>query len=74
MAKFTSFEEKADLLPTEQQVQCMSDLVKSLDLQSGSAPVPASLPVPGFALDHIRVTCSGCRAFPSLFCHLICQC
>ena len=35
VAKFTSFEAKADLLPSEQQVQCMSDLVQSLDLQSG---------------------------------------
>lgn len=47
MAKFTSFEEKTDLLPTEQQVQCMSDLVKSMDLQSGGFPALHPAPGPG---------------------------
>ena len=46
MAKFTSFEEKADLLPTEQQVQCMSNLVKSMDLESGRTSAPASCSKP----------------------------
>ncbi len=35
MAKFTSFEDKSEYLPTEEQVQSMKDLVQSLDLKSG---------------------------------------
>lgn len=35
VAKFTSFEERQDLLPTAQQVESMNDLVKGLSLQSG---------------------------------------
>ena len=54
VAKFTSFEAKADLIPTEQQVQCMSDLVQSLDLQSGSISAPASCAGPLLARDVFR--------------------
>ena len=35
VAKFTSFEDKPEYLPTEEQVQSMNDLVHSLDLKSG---------------------------------------
>ena len=51
VARFTSFEAKADLLPSEQQVQCISDLVQSLDLQSGSISAPASCTRPLLAHD-----------------------
>ena len=62
VAKFTSFEEKTDLLPTEQQVGCMSDLVRSMDLHPGGISLPMHFPpVPG-----LRRLSGGCE-IPSLW-------
>ena len=36
VAKFTAFDEKTEYLPSEEQLNAMSELVRSLDLRSGS--------------------------------------
>ena len=36
VAKFTAFDEKTEYLPSEEQLDAMSELVRSLDLCSGS--------------------------------------
>ena len=42
VAKFTAFDEKTEYLPSEEQLDAMSELVRSLDLCSGSMLLPCT--------------------------------